>query len=329
MTRREPQPFESPEPRLYQLRVKVLVGLAFLLFSAVFVAVVANQIPVGWDFGAVFRPAARNLLSGKSPYEVRNFFSPVWAAILFIPFALLPEPLAWGLFLYLTVVVYLVALVRMKAKRLDLILFFLSPFIFYSIRFGNIDSFVLLGVTLPSFIGIWLLALKPQMTIGLLLLLAYQSYQEGWKKLLALFVPLSLAILVSLVMSSSSSAYPFDVSWNVDLWPWGVPIGIAILLLALRHKRRFAVLASGPFLSPYVAIQSWMVTLPAAFGTRWLIVGWGLGWGIVASRATLGEAGSGYEQILIGLWGLLLVFSEARRSSHKSPTESDTPALIE
>jgi hypothetical protein len=309
--------------------VKVLVGLATLLFSAVFVAVVAHKIPVGWDFGAVFRPAARNLLAGKSPYEVRDFFSPVWAAILFIPFALLPEPLAWGLFLYLNVVVYLVALVRMKAKRLDLILFFLSPFVFYSIRFGNIDSFVLLGVTLPPFIGIWLLALKPQMTIGLLLFLAYQACREGWKKMLALFVPLSLAILVSLAMSSSGSAYPFGVSWNVNLWPWGVPIGIAILLLALRYKRRFAMLASGPFLSPYVAIQSWMVTLPAAFGTRWLIVGWGLGWGVVAFRATLGEAGSGYEQILIGVWGLLLIFSEVRRSSHKSPTESDTPALIE
>jgi hypothetical protein len=45
--------------------------------------------------------------------------------------------------------------------------------------------------------------------------------------------------------------------WNQSLWPYSIPIGIGLLLTALRIKDHRIAILSGPFLAPYVGNSTW------------------------------------------------------------------------
>ena len=65
----------------------------------------------GWDF-SIFWLAGQAILHGQSPYSVENFFSPLLFAYGFVPLALLPQQVAFFLWLFINLVILIVCLRR-------------------------------------------------------------------------------------------------------------------------------------------------------------------------------------------------------------------------
>lgn len=72
-------------------------------------------------------------------------------------------------------------------------------FLFYGLAFANIDRMVVLGLIMPTWIGLFFVLAKPQIGIGVAIFWAFESYRLGKLRQMARdFVPVSLAILISL-----------------------------------------------------------------------------------------------------------------------------------
>lgn len=235
--------------------------------------------PIGIDFSTVWVRVARLVVDGKTPYANADFYNPIWLAWLLSPFALLDEHMGWALFLVMALVGYFIAYQRLTGNLLRTVLLMLSPLTWHGLINGNIDWLVMLGAVIPPWVGVWLLALKPQMSLGVLIVYVVRAFRQ--RRLLAIFGPLILTV----VWSVSAGLYPaqFDMerlTWNCTLWPWGLLPGLAILVIALwRDDARLAWLV-GPFCAPYLAPHSW-VAAQVPLGGSWIVLSsaclWALG----------------------------------------------------
>ena len=282
--------------------VLIITVIAILIASAALT-------PIGWDFKQFFRPAAQAILDGRSPYSVDGFYNPPWLSIIFVPFALLPERLSWMLFYSLNLVLFTLALKRLGAKIFSLVLIMMSPYVFYSMAYGNVDSMVLLGATLPPSWGIWLILLKPQMGIGIVALWLYQSVLGGWRQVIRNFGAISLVYIGTWLAGLHPKYDVMQLSWNINAWPWGLIPGIILLWLAIRKKSTNVAFSSSPYFSPYASPQSWMVILlPVLERPFLLIAGILLGWLFVLMRMLIKAEALKFEPFLLTAWGLFLVF---------------------
>jgi hypothetical protein len=266
-----------------EYKAATVAALVLPVFLALVWAVAAH-VPVGVDFHVVFYPAARAVIERTSPYSVQGFYNPPWLLPLLSPLGLLPEKLAWGVFVTGGLVCYLTAFARAGMDRLEIVLAMFSPLVLYGLWYGNIDFLVLLGAMLPVKYGIWLVSLKPQMGAVLLLLWARRG---EWRVVLLA----GTGVLAVMLFRPPPIG---DMFWNTSVWPWGIPTGVALAVLAfLRNDERLA-LGAGPFLSPYVAVPSWVTVLPPLQGRRkLLIVFLVLSWAAVLGRNLLYKAAVG------------------------------------
>jgi hypothetical protein len=297
-------------------QILLIVAVIVILFAS------AAQTPTGWDFKQFFRPAAQAVLNGKSPYSVDGFYNPPWLSIMFVPFALLPERLSWMLFYSFNLVLFTLALKRLGAKMFSLVLIMMSPYVFYSMAYGNVDSMVLLGATLPPSWGIWLILLKPQMSIGILALWLYQSVLGGWRQVIRNFGVISLVYIGTWLAGLHPKYDVMQLSWNINAWPWGLIPGIILLWLAIRKKYTNVAFSSSPYFSPYVSPQSWMVILlPVLEQPLIMIAGTLLGWFFVLMRMLIKAEALKFEPILLIAWGLFLiiVISKYKRDKDTKP----------
>jgi hypothetical protein len=292
------------------LHIKKEIGSkTFLLLAllAIILIVSAMIIPVGGDFKNSFRPSGQAILEGKSPYNITGYYSPPWLAVIFIPFALLPERLSWILFYSLNFIIYTVSLTRLGINKWQLIMIMGSSSVFYSLWYGNIDSLVILGATLPPFWGIWFLLCKPQMSIGLIGMLLLRSFRVSYKQGLKDFGLVSLVCLLVYVFKLYPLNMPVQTTWNFQTFPWGIIPGILIFCLAAQKLDCKLALSSSPFFSPYVGMQSWVVTLlPTSKYNILCFLGYALGWVFVLLRMTIKAAPFNIELVLLMLWGLLI-----------------------
>ena len=53
------------------------------------------------------------------------------------------------------------------------------------------------------------------------------------------------------------------VHWNHGVWPEGLPVGVVLLALALRGRRKEWAIGSSVFFAPYLAGQTWATGLVA------------------------------------------------------------------
>ena len=88
-----------------------------------------------FDF-RIFYLAGRALLTGNSPYQVDGFYSPLPLAVFFVPFALLPEFIAYVLYLALSI-----CLILRIAKRKSLWVLVTFPVLF-TLFVGQIDLLI-------------------------------------------------------------------------------------------------------------------------------------------------------------------------------------------
>lgn len=244
----------------------LLIGVVSLLFVVIYFGI--NQIwpIVGIDWKETFYPAARAVLEGKSPYLVPTLRNAPWTILLLLPFALFSETAGGILFFIVSLGLYAWTAYRLKASRIALAVFLLSPPVVYGLKMLNVDVFVLIGFTLPASIGLFFVLIKPQMGIAMIPFWLVKAYQQGGvKQAVQTFMPVTIALALSFLLFGnwlSGKQEDLLVSfWNASLWPWAIPIGVVLLALALRDLRDDFAMAASPFLSPYLAYHSWVSVL--------------------------------------------------------------------
>jgi len=105
--------------------------------------------------------------------------------------------------------------------------------------------------------------IKPQVGIGVALYYLTQTWQSNkWIGILRTFSPVLLAYLISgflfPVWKDRMINKPSDV-WNRSIFPYGIPVGLIFLWLAIKRRNAFFALASAPFFSPYLTFYTYLM----------------------------------------------------------------------
>ena len=239
-------------------------GLRTLLFVLLVIPVVlllSKYLPPGVDWEKFYRPAARELLFLRNPYNVPGYPNPPWALLPFLPLALLPSQVGRAIFLLLSLAGFGFAAYKLNARPLALAAFLVSPPVLHCLLNANIDWIPLLGFVLPPQIGLFFLMVKPQMGIGVMLFWFVEAWRKGGvKETVRVFWPATLVTLLSYLVYGF---YPLrfgekpDLWWNASLWPMSIPVGLVLLVAALRKREIRFTMGAGPCLSPYVLFHSW------------------------------------------------------------------------
>lgn len=223
-----------------------------------------------FDWDRYFLPATLALLNGQNPSAI--IFNAPWVTIPLIPFAMWGHDGAWLVAIAALVSLAFVA-VRLGAKRWGLLAFLSVPYTLGILWTGNIEWLALLGLVMPQSLGLVLLAIKPQMTMGIMLFWAWQAWRE--KRLvktlvpLAIITPISFVLFGNWIMDKTTTYTQFVNAGNASFFPFSLPIGFALMVAAMRmNDIRFA-LAASPCFFPVLTPQCWiapmlaLVTMPA------------------------------------------------------------------
>ncbi|MBP6471017.1 MAG: hypothetical protein KBE23_13195 [Chloroflexi bacterium] len=216
---------------------------------------------VGVDWKGVFRPASIELLRGRSPYTVENFYNPPWTLLPLIPIALVSPALGSAIMYVLNLFAFLLVMLRLKSNVWLTIPFVLLSGALVNSNNGNIDGIVAIGFILPPSIGLFFILAKPQVGFVVALLWAVDAWRKGKVRgVVRIFWPVAAAYVVSFflfgfwILNATGIVAQW---WNASIWPTGIPIGLILLIIAIwRREIRFAIAAS-PFFAPYLAYHSW------------------------------------------------------------------------
>lgn len=266
----------------------VVVVLAGLIAGMTFV------LPQAVDFHNYFRPAALGVWQGRSPYDNPGFFNAPWAILPILPIALLPETVGRAILAVAAFLTYAYTAYRLGGRPLAVVFFLLSPTVVQDLLNGNLDWLTMLGFVLPRPVGLFFLAVKPQIGAVVGLFWLVEAWREGgWRRVARDFSPFVGALALSFVIFG---LWPLRFQanltmwWNASLWPMSIPVGLALLTAALRKRSQRLAMAAAPCLSPYLLLHSWGAVLLAIVDrlpeTIAAVVGL---WILVAIRA----AGSG------------------------------------
>jgi len=251
---------KTTQTRLIQTIIVVIILLAFSF-------ILAPIIPSGVDWHTAFRPAALELVSLRSPYNVPGFFNPPWTALVLIPFAVFPEQVGRVLLILIGFVAYAFVAHKLGANKWAIIALLLSPPVMHNTLNGNIDWLAMLGVILPPQIGLFFITMKPQIGVAIVLFWLVEAWRDGgWRETLRVFAPITVTALLSFVLYGFwplRAQVEVDLWWNASLWPMSIPVGLVLLVTALRKRNIFYSMGASPCFSPYILLHSWVVALYA------------------------------------------------------------------
>jgi hypothetical protein len=233
------------------------------LMLGVIVAVWMSSYVPNADWFATFDPAARGLFQGRLPYEQHFVLTPPWAILVLVPFVLFPPNIARGLVLVASLSILIYAGWRLHAPKIAMIALLISPTAIGSLLSGNLDAFVLTGIFLPPMLGLFVLLIKPQVGIGVAIYYFTQTWQSNkWIGIILTFSPIILAFIISGILFpvwiNRMISKPLDV-WNRSIFPYGIPLGLSFLWLAVKRRNVFFALAAAPFLSPYLTFYTYLM----------------------------------------------------------------------
>jgi hypothetical protein len=261
---------------------RTVVLAALLLFVPASIASLYAWFPAGYDndWLETFYPAARALLSGRSPYDVDQFMLAPWSLVLFAPLALLPARLGLAVLTVCGISAYGWTAYKLGARPLAFVALLLSPQILIGLLYGNVDWISLLGFVLPPQIGLFCLAVKPQIGAPLIVYWLVEAIRE--RRLVRTFAPFAAACLLACLLTG----WPLhmgrvQMQYNYSLWPASIPFGAVLLLAAVRRHRERIAQGIGPLLSPHVMFHSWAAPLYAlAPDTLELVAAVAASWGM-------------------------------------------------
>jgi hypothetical protein len=231
----------------------------------------------GYDYTFTFYRAAGMVLGGQNPYLIPTFNNPPWALLPLMPFALLPESVSTILYFVLNVFLYAFVAYKLRAKPLAFFAFMLSSPVIYGLYRLNIDALALAGFIMPAPIGLFFVLMKPQMGFAMALFWLVKAWKSGGLRTVATtFAPVVLAYALSFLLFgnwiTNRQQELTGAIWNTSLWPWSIPIGLALLFFCLRDMRQDFARAASPFLSPYLAYYSWAGALTGFLEHEYVLV---------------------------------------------------------
>lgn len=240
------------------------IGAAGLAIAGV-IAVsffIAPFLPPAVDWTTAFRPAVRILLSGHSPYDNPLMIHAPWGLIPLIPFALLPESVGRAALVIIGLITYAFMAHRLGATPITFIIFLLSPPVLHDLLNGNLDWLAVIGFILPPQFGLFFISVKPQMGIAVGIFWLFEAWQQGGvKQVFKVFAPFTVVLLISFALFGLWPLGAFRTTnywWNASLWPMSIPVGLGLLVAAIRKQKIEYAMAASPCLSPYVLFHSWV-----------------------------------------------------------------------
>lgn len=247
-------------------------------------------LPEGIDWHLFFRPAALAVMEGHSPYTIEGFYNAPWVILFILPFAPLPEPVGRAAFFLVGLIAYALIAHRLGAKPLAVGAFIISPPVMHGLLFANIDWLAMLGFILPPQVGLFFLAIKPQVGLGVAIFILVDSWLHGGiREVVRVFWPITLALLLSFVLFGP---WPLrfeemvNPEWNTSMWPMLIPVGLTLLVAAIRRRKIEFAMGAGPCLSPYLAFHTWAAALVSLSKSQWEMVAAVAGlWVLVILRA--------------------------------------------
>jgi hypothetical protein len=246
---------------------KIAIFTALLFLAIVLTWVVYLHIPLDTDWSGSYRPATQMMLNGQSPYTRWGIFVPPWTFLPLIPFAILPPQPGRAVLFTVSLASFAFVSYRLKAKPIALIAILFSYPILYSLLYGNLEWLIALGFVLPPQIGLFFVLIKPQIGAPIAMFWLFETWRQGGLKEVArVFLPASLAFLVSFVVFGfwpllALNSGVIGAPYNSSLWPHSIPLGIALLIAAIRSRKLGLSIVSAPFLSIYIAPQSWSIAI--------------------------------------------------------------------
>jgi hypothetical protein len=253
------------ETSLRSQKILTALGIAVGLIVVSFLA--APFVPPGVDWHISFRPAALTLLSGESPYDKVYIIHAPWALLMLAPFALFPENVGRVMLLFCGLASYIFIAQRLGAKPLAIIFLLLSPVVMHMLLNGNIDWLASFGFILPPQIGLFFIAIKPQIGIAVAPFWLIEAWRQGgWKQVLRTFAPFTIVLLLSFAIFGLwplGAVEVTGVTFNASLWPLSIPVGLALFVTAVRKRKIEYAMAASPCLSPYALFYSWTGVLLA------------------------------------------------------------------
>lgn len=262
------------------LWLKIIALFIILAISAVIAILIpyyANDFPYFYRAGSV-------IAAGHSPYIVPGFYSPIWVALLFVPFSFFSMEIAYRIYAAILFGASIYIFWKLSNERVWItFIACFSPFLYMMMQYGNIEWLVLIGLITPTPIGLWFLLVKPQMGFVAVLLLAWKSYkQQGIRRFVLDFFPVALGLAISYLLGMRIPVATHFSAWSADIWPYGLLLGTPGLIIAFKNRDDKLALAVAPFLTPYVGTMSWVAILPKSMQSyRKLAIGWVLSWAIV------------------------------------------------
>lgn len=247
------------------------IGTAFFILM---VWAVGAFVPEQIDWVRTYRPATRELLALRSPYNVPTYYNPPWILIPMIPMAILPDKVGNGVLFVVSFCFIVYSAIRFGAKPVSLLAFLLSFPVIFLLLFGQIDWMVLFGFTLPPQIGLLFILSKPQIGIPYAVFILVESWRSGGiKQVVKVFLPTLLLLIVSFFIFGVwfSKMQPPDLNaiHNLSIWPAGLPIGLALLIFGLRRRKKGLSIIAGPSFSPYVCVHSWSIPMLPILPMQW------------------------------------------------------------
>lgn len=137
-----------------------------------------------------------------------------------------------------------------------------SPMHLQSIGYGNVEWLPWCGLFfLPPIANIFYL-IKPQATIGLILLtLLLELKGGGWKSVIIALSPSVILIALSLLLWGIPEKPSSGNIGRLEFFPASLIVGLPALYLALKTKSKRMAGFAGPFMSPCVTYHGWLSVL--------------------------------------------------------------------
>ena len=254
-------------PPFVNVLIKAIAGI--FIVGALTAAFYFSPIPTGDDW-QIFQTAALRILHGENPYRIGNSFTlfsnPPWLALLVSPLSLLPIRWGWSLLVVIGLILAIFLAKKLNLDMVKLICLILSPPFLYTLIHGQIDVIVVCSILLPR--EWWIIAglTKPQTIIGL----AFGALRSNYLRTAVITVAFLLGSLVlfglwplDLVNVPKTYAWSTHNIW-LGLWPFQVPVGVAIALRGIEQKKDSILLAASPFFLPYATTGNllglWLAT---------------------------------------------------------------------
>lgn len=253
-------------------------------------ALLAIYYPAGNDWRWTFSILPQDILH---PYEIPSFANPPWI-LLFLWHAVFPESISNAVNLLANSIVILLALRKFNAPKWVIPLIFTNPAFFELARMNNVDWIPMLVLLLPTWVGFIAISAKPQMWCGYGIVLALREIRNSrW----GIFVPLSIITALSFAIWGFWPAQlhlPWGALWNMAPWPFGIPVGIIILALAIKRDDEFLGALASPFLVPYFATPSvaGLFAYISAKRPQYAIMIWVVSWTFVVVALRRSTAGA-------------------------------------